>query len=368
MSADNPSHTSPLVSVICRTIGRPELQKAIQSVQAQTYPNIELLIVDAALQQVSTAGIECEPVQLRIVTPEEKLGRSQAANAGLEAAAGEYLLFLDDDDWIGNDHIQGLMDFLLPQSEVQAAYSSTQKTDQLENATGYVFSQDFDPLLLMRDNYIPIHSIIFQRSLLDHGCRFDERFDIYEDWDFWLQLSQHTDFQHIDAITAFYREGGDSETAVEDISIRYQSGSVLGKGRAAVFNKWLPKWTGEKFNALIGDLDQSALIVEQDCKIHEELSRNAELQHEVEKRDVKIDEQGHEMRHLESQHEAMQKHSEHLSQQIEQQSAHIEKQSQQAAELEDSLTTIYESISWKIMGPVRRAARFFRGNKNSSSK
>ena len=203
----------------------------------------------------------------------------------------------------------------------------------------------------MRDNYIPIHAILFDSSLLENDCSFDETFDIYEDWDFWLQLSQHTNFQHIDSITAYYREGGDSDTAVEDVRLRYQSDNILGKARAAIFDKWLPKWTGEKVNSLIGQLDQSVLLCELDAQIHSELKKNAELQHEIEKRDTKINELDLQILNSASQLEQLQLHS--------------ERQSQHISELELRLNTIYDSASWKLMGPVRRVGRTLTADKNS---
>ena len=205
----------------------------------------------------------------------------------------------------------------------------------------------------MRDNYIPIHAILFDSALLEHGCRFDEAFDIYEDWDFWLQLSQHTRFRHVDEITAYYREGGDSDTAVEDVRLRYRADNDLGRGRAAIFDKWLPQWSGEKVNALIGQLDQSVLLVEQNAQIHRELERNAALQHGLETRDMQINELGLKLRDLESQTEALQLHSK-------QQARHV-------AELEQRLNAIYDSTSWKLMGPVRRVGRALAADKTSDT-
>ena len=287
MSTETPTENKNQVSIICRTLGRPELQQALQSVASQDYANIEIVLVDAAGDNTldSTAAGD-RPLVL--VTTGVALSRSQAANAGLEAAHGKYIQFLDDDDWIDSNHVSQLVSTLESNDETAAAYSSTQKTNAAGDSLDYVFKEDFDPILLMRDNYIPIHSILFDSSLLENGCSFDEAFDIYEDWDFWLQLSQHTNFQHIDSITAYYREGGASGTAVADVRLRYQSENILGKARAAIFEKWLPKWTGKRVNALIGQLDQSVLLCEQDARIHSELKKNAELQHEIEKRNLQI--------------------------------------------------------------------------------
>jgi GT2 family glycosyltransferase/glycosyltransferase involved in cell wall biosynthesis len=287
MSIEGAAEKKNRVSIICRTLGRPELQQALRSIASQDYPNIEIVLVDAAGDDsLDSAAAGDRP--LKLVTTGAVLSRSQAANAGLKAAQGKYIQFLDDDDWIDPNHVSQLVSVLERSDETAAAYSSTQKTNAAGDSLDYVFREGFDPILLMRDNYIPIHSVLFESSLLENGCGFDEAFDIYEDWDFWLQLSQHTNFQHIDSVTAYYREGGDSNTAVADVRLRYQAENTLGKGRAAIFEKWLPKWTGDRMNALIGKLDQSVLLYDQDARIHSELKKNAELQHEIEKRDTKI--------------------------------------------------------------------------------
>jgi len=352
MSTESPAENKNQVSIICRTLGRPELQQALRSIASQDYPNIEIVLVDAAGDNsLDSAAAGDRPLEL--VTTGAALSRSAAANAGLEAAHGKYIQFLDDDDWIGSKHVSQLVSALESNGEIAAAYSSTQKTNAAGDSLDYVFREDFDPILLMRDNYIPIHSILFDSALLENGCRFDEAFDIYEDWDFWLQLSQHTNFQHIDSITAYYREGGDSDTAVEDVRLRYQADKLLGRGRAAIFEKWLPKWTGEKVNALIGQLDQSVLLCEQDARIHSELKKNAELQHEIENRDIKINELDLRLQDTASQLEQLQAHSK-------QQTRHV-------SELERRLEAIYASLSWKLMGPVRRVGRILTTGKNSDN-
>ena len=362
MSTENKNQ----VSIICRTLGRPELQEALRSISSQDYANIEIILVDAAGENsLDSAAAGDRPLVL--VTTGAALNRSQAANAGLEAAHGKYIQFLDEDDWIDSNHVSQLVSALESSEEKAAAYSSTQKTNATGESLDYIFREDFDPIMLMRDNYIPIHSILFKSSLLENGCSFDEAFNIYEDWDFWLQLSQHTDFQHIDSVTAYYREGGNSGTAVADTRLRYQAENILGKARAAIFEKWLPKWTGERMNALIGQLDQSLLLCEQDARIDSELKKNAELQHEIEKRDINIIELNLQIINKTSHLEQQAQHVSELNLQIISNASHLEQQAQHVSKLERGLNTIYDSTSWKLMGPIRRAGRILGADKNSDS-
>lgn len=360
MSTENSAHVKGLVSIICRTIGRGELQQALQSVSSQSYSNIEIILIDAAAKKLSGYEEYVGNIPVTLVSPAKPLGRSAAANAGLQAAKGQYLMFLDDDDWINDSHVQSLIEFLSGQNEVHAAYSSTQKTDVDGNPVDYVFEEDFDPILLMRDNYIPIHAMLFESSLLERGCEFDEAFDIYEDWDFWLQLSQHTEFRHIHNRSAFYREGGNSETAIENVQLRYQRDNILGKGRAAIFEKWLTRWSGEQLNALVGQLDQSPLIREQAAQLHQALENNADLQHKMNESSMLADQ-------LTQQLSASQQHSQEQAKQLADRIEHTEVQTRHIAELETILNTIYKSAGWKLMGPFRKVARLIKPSSKSTT-
>ena len=104
-------------------------------------------------------------------------------------------------------------------------------------------------------------------------------------------------------------------------------------------------------NALIGQLDQSVLLVELNAKIHSELQKNAELQHEIEKRDIQLNETALQLRDMESQLEQLKQHS--------------GEQAQPVLELEQRLNAIYASSSWKLMGPVRRIGRALGTDKKS---
>ncbi len=258
-----------LVTVVCRSMGRPELKLALSSIRSQTYSNIEILLIKAGHIDLSEHVSDCSSAPIKLIDLGKALSRSEAANAGLEKAKGQFVTFLDEDDWIDKSHIQTLVDTLRENPNFKASYCSVQKTDRDGFKKHFTFSYSFDPILLMRDNYIPIHAVVFERSLLDKGCRFDEKFEIYEDWDFWLQVSQHTNFYHSKGITAFYRDGGESETTVLDPSDRFSLNTKIGKARAAIYKKWKERWTGEEVNRMIGQLNNS--LVQSNAKLEESI-------------------------------------------------------------------------------------------------
>lgn len=250
----------PLISILCRTINRPELEYALRSAIDQTYEPLEILLVDATgKKEILSRNLPARS-HIRLLTPDDALDRPRAANFALDHARGEYLLFLDEDDWIATDHVKLLADSLHRNSTRLAAYSATQKVDSGGKPLGILFNHSYDPVLLQRDNYIPIHSVLFSRKLIGLGCRFDESLEIYEDWDFWLQCARHTEFYFLDRVTAFYRQGGESQTSPSSEGSKYDNNSHLGAMRAKIFEKWLPTWDGKTINAMLGTMDQSKYI------------------------------------------------------------------------------------------------------------
>src|SRR5689334_23340940 len=157
----NSTASPPLASVIVRTVGRPLLTRALACLVAQTYRPIEIVLVDAAASglRMSRYG----NVAVRVVNRGERLDRSRAANAGLEAARGAWLSFLDEDDELEPAHLAQVIAAALV-AGLPVAYSQTKVVE-----TGRVFGGPFDRGALLRSNYIAIHAAAFHRSLVDAG-------------------------------------------------------------------------------------------------------------------------------------------------------------------------------------------------------
>ncbi len=215
----------PLVSVIIRSMNRPSLAQAIASLAEQTYPHIEVVVVNASGATHPVPAYPPQRMALRVVNPVAageptrehcavelpRLGRSAAANRGLEASVGSYALFLDDDDLLAPTHLQTLVDALQSQGRAVAAYSGV----RVEGPGGQ-WIRDYDspwePRRLQGINHLPIHAVLFQlQTVRAGGACFDPALPVLEDWDFWCQLSRLGTFVHVPGIGATYRQGlGDS--------------------------------------------------------------------------------------------------------------------------------------------------------------
>lgn len=103
----------PLISIIIPIYNvKPYLEKCVNSVLSQSYPNLEIILVDDGATDGSAQVCDdfSEKYANIQVIHKKNGGLSSARNAGIEAMKGEYVFFLDSDDWIANDAISQLYD------------------------------------------------------------------------------------------------------------------------------------------------------------------------------------------------------------------------------------------------------------------
>jgi GT2 family glycosyltransferase len=209
----------PLVSVIIRTYkGRLfYLKEAITSVLNQTYPNIELVVVEDG-SDLAKDYIEqiAKTSHLKVIyKAEPKRGRCHTGNVGLAQATGKFIVFLDDDDLFFADHIEVLANELLAHPEVAATYSiswevatkivSLEPLHYIEISHKTIYRQRFSRALMWHHNYIPIQSILFDRKLYDNYGGFDESLENLEDWNLWTRYCLNNDFLFVEKTTSIYR-------------------------------------------------------------------------------------------------------------------------------------------------------------------
>lgn len=230
----------PLISVIVRTMNRPELAEALDSIARQSYPNVEVVLVNAANDPALDVPTTCGIFPLRMVHPKPKLNRPDAANAGLDALCGDYFCFLDEDDLLFPHHLETLF-LLLKNTPAPAAYCSVLMT----KADGEVikkYGEPFSAKKLAWNNYIPNMALLFKREVLDAGAYFDLNLDIFEDWDFLLQVATQGDFLYVDRVGAIYRQIGQSDVHFHPSS-HYQYISTIFENKekklpASLINDW----------------------------------------------------------------------------------------------------------------------------------
>lgn len=219
-----------LVTIYITTKNRLNLLKrAIDSVFQQTYPNIELIVVDDGsddgtqdyLLSLRNKGLLC------CILHDKSLGACVARNAAIDIAKGDFITGMDDDDWFSIDRIEKFVFFwkgldLLKQNSISGLYSNSVEL----YSTG--------KLLKFRDDRIS-----YQQLRLGNGignqifapnknfksiCGFDPKMPAWQDWDCWLRMAcNHGDFLNCGANTYMQDATHDYSriTEKEPMKIRY---------------------------------------------------------------------------------------------------------------------------------------------------
>lgn len=202
-------HVDPHVSVIVRTRNRPALlREALVSLLGQSGMELEVVIVNDGGSPVEAIINEFRPsLNIQQIEHPESRGRATAANSGLRASRGRYVAFLDDDDTYFEGHLNKLASYLDATGD-HIAYSDVivrNDTDVETPMKVSTFENGYDPVYLRLQNFLPIHAVMFRRSILEEVGLFDESFGALEDWDFWIRASRHYYFHRLPGITACYR-------------------------------------------------------------------------------------------------------------------------------------------------------------------
>jgi glycosyltransferase involved in cell wall biosynthesis len=201
----------PTVSVIVPTYNRRALlAEAVASIHQQTYPAWELFIIDDGSTDGTAASV---PVDARIrFVPRPHTGNVAALrNAGLAAATGAYVAFLDSDDIWTRSHLEQLVACLDAHPDCGWCYGDY----QLVNAEGQELAKHgerwqprtgrFVQELLTTEIGIPLQAILVRRSLAQR-LKFDHRVPWGDDYDFLVRLACSTDASVVDAVVAQVRE------------------------------------------------------------------------------------------------------------------------------------------------------------------
>ena len=227
------THADPLVSVIVRSTARPTLPAALAAIGAQDFPHVEAVVVAASGPTHPRAPQHVGDHPVRFVASAVPLSRPLAANAGLDAARGSWITFLDDDDTIAADHVSGLVDMTRKAPDALAVYSLAEA--RFSDGRTQTWGQPYSLIQLYERNFIHLSTALFSRSLVERGCRFDPQFEIMQDWDFFLQIAQRTRFHFEPRIT--FRWNADAGTSGAGGGSN-QDDARFARFRDLIYAKW----------------------------------------------------------------------------------------------------------------------------------
>jgi len=209
----------PKVSVIIPTYNLSSMVKdTINSVLEQTEKDLEVVVVDDGSTDNTRAVVgEIKDDRIRYFYKSNG-GTPSARNYGLSKAKGQYVAFLDHDDWWPENFLEVAIAHLIKKTDYGVAYTPiTKVTPDGNKIRSYKVERSKSGWIttaFFKHGFVVPSSAVIRRSVLENFC-FDEalRFS-YEDSDFFLRLSVRTPFLFVREVEAFYRSSPDSLSAI----------------------------------------------------------------------------------------------------------------------------------------------------------
>ena len=191
------------VVITCFNHGR-FLSKAIESVLSQTHPCVEIIVVDDGSTD-NTKEVATKYPSVKYIF-QANAGVSAARNTGIDHSSGDFILFLDADDWLLPDGLSANYRLFNDPNIafVSGAYKAFKAaTGKIIDIQAEVNEQHFNRLLEF--NYIAmIATVLFRRRVLEQ-FRFDTSLGACEDYDLYLKIARkYPVLHHTEFIAVYY--------------------------------------------------------------------------------------------------------------------------------------------------------------------
>lgn len=265
-----PSQDRPLVSVIvpCFNHGR-YLAGCLDSIRSQTYPNIEIFVVDDASTDPQTVTrverLHEQADDVTVIQMPKNGGPSAARNAAIERAHGRYFLPVDADNLLMPDAVERLVDQIQAAGEhVGFIYPNLQF---FGNRNDYFEAPDYNLYILLQANFADTSSLL-DREIFDAGLRYPDDIILgHEDWDFALSLAERGVYgEPAAAKTLLYRKTGFTRSDTVEYGRELfhhriiQRHPALYQQQTDIKARWAPSLTIVPLTALSGEDEQARLV------------------------------------------------------------------------------------------------------------
>jgi len=214
----------PLISIVIPCYRQARfLAQAVRSALGQSFQDVEVVVVDDGspdepITQLGELARDPRVIPIR----QENRGLPAARNAGIDASHGEFLGFLDADDWLAPEFCKRLYALLARDEALGFAYCDVQRVyedgrehlpierDYSVGKSRRVVSGDILPSLLVGGYFTP-NTVLMPRRVLDRVGPFDPNLGGHADWDLWLRVAAAGfSVRYVDDRLAYYRIHGEN--------------------------------------------------------------------------------------------------------------------------------------------------------------
>lgn len=211
---------TPKVSVVIPAYNAAStVVRAVESALNQTYTNIEIIVVDDGSTDSTRRLLDPYTSRISYVSQNNR-GRSAARNLGISHASGEYIAFLDADDWWLPEKLMRQVKFLEEDKAVGLVHTAFYFVEPNGKCHKLALAQRLDspgaPIfeqLVMRNTIGSPTFVMVRTSVLHEVGVFDESLRGTEDWDLWLRIAAEYSVAYVAEPLACYQLHGDDPIA-----------------------------------------------------------------------------------------------------------------------------------------------------------
>jgi glycosyltransferase involved in cell wall biosynthesis len=202
----------PLVTIVTPALNAARyLEENIASVEAQSYPRLEHIVVDGGSADGTLEILQRNPHVHWISEPDA--GQSDALNKGLGLAKGEVIGWLNADDYYLPDAVASAVRRLLAHPTAGVVYADALLVDHAGQELSRLRSEPFDlERALDFGNVVPQPAAFIRRSVLDNVGGLDTRYHYAMDFDLWLRIAKVAPLTYVDEQWAAFRIHRQSKT------------------------------------------------------------------------------------------------------------------------------------------------------------
>jgi glycosyltransferase involved in cell wall biosynthesis len=201
--------SSPYFSIVIPTYNREEfILNTLNTVFNQVYTNYEVIVVDNCSTDNTLEVLQplIDEGKIRFIQHDKNYERAKSRNTGMQHAQGEYLTFLDSDDFMYPNNLQDAYDYSIKHPDKQAFHNLYELVDEHKTPLHtYTFASLSNPKKqISRGNFLSCIGVFIRREVYQNvAWDENELLTGSEDYDFWLRVIAHTsDLGRIDKVNS----------------------------------------------------------------------------------------------------------------------------------------------------------------------
>lgn len=254
------------------------LQDMAESVLAQTYPRFELILVNASPDLPTLkewiAEYATRDSRVKVVKLDDNYGITENTNRGITAATGDFVCFMDHDDWIEPDTLFEYAAAIQANNNIDLLYCDEDLVVKERGAWRHqhpLFKPEFSPELLICKNFA-VHLLTVRKTLVDSLPTPGSEFDGAQDYNMTFMAAEQARSIHHVAKVLYHWRMSEGSTAANSAAKPYgkrayrlsaqhhlerteSQGSIVGSGIVNIHNIWFHPSNVMKVSIVVTNID-----------------------------------------------------------------------------------------------------------------